>query len=113
MLALAIQQKPQLLVLDEPASGIDAEGEQIICELLEKLQERFGFTQLMISHDLGTVSHHADHVICLNRTVIAEGPPQEVFTPDNLAAMYGVHMGVLGGVFPARHGKDPSEGQDD
>jgi zinc transport system ATP-binding protein len=49
----------------------------------------------MVSHDLGTVTHHATHVICLNRKVAAEGKPSEVLTPENLAAVFGLHMGLV------------------
>lgn len=95
LLALALQQKPDLLVLDEPAAGVDIHGEQIFCELLETLRAERGFTQLMVSHDLATVIHHATHVICLNRTVIAQGMPKEVLTNDNLMALFGLHRGVV------------------
>lgn len=95
LLALALEQEPDLLVLDEPASGVDLQGEQVFCELLEALRKERGFTQLMVSHDLATVTHHAGHVICLNRRVAAEGPPQEVLTPQTLMAVYGLHMGVV------------------
>lgn len=95
LLALALQQEPDLLVLDEPASGVDFQGENLFCEILEKLRRTHGFTQLMVSHDLATVTHHATHVICLNRRVAAEGPPREVLTHENLAAVFGVHMGVV------------------
>ena len=95
LLALALQQKPDLLVLDEPAAGVDIHGEQIFCELLETLRAERGFTQLMVSHDLATVIHHATHVICLNRTVIAQVMPKEVLTNDNLMALFGLHRGVV------------------
>ena len=54
-----------------------------------------GFTQLMVSHDLSTVTHHATHVICLNRKVVAEGPPREVLTRETLTAIFGLHMGLV------------------
>lgn len=95
LLALALQQDPELLVLDEPAAGVDFQGELLFCELLEGLRQRRGFTQLMVSHDLSTVTHHATHVICLNRCVAAEGPPGDVLTPQNLSAVFGIHMGLL------------------
>ena len=98
LLALAIQQDPQLLVLDEPAAGVDYHGEHLFCELLEKLRKEHGYTQLMVSHDLGTVSHHASHVICMNKKVAAEGTPSEVLTPEILSTVFGVHMGGLIGV---------------
>lgn len=94
LLALALAQDPDLLVLDEPASGVDIQGGQLFCELLERLRRERGFTQLMVSHDLGTVTHHATHVILLNRRVIAEGLPREVLTPEHLAAVFGMHMGL-------------------
>lgn len=96
LLASALGQDPDLLVLDEPAAGVDFKGEHVFCELLENLRGRHGFTQLMVSHDLATVTHHATHVICLNRRVAAEGPPAEVLNDDNLAAVFGPHRGYVG-----------------
>jgi zinc transport system ATP-binding protein len=95
LLALALGQEPDLLVLDEPASGVDFQGEHVFCELLENLRCQRGFTQLMVSHDLPTVTHHATHVICLNRRVAAEGPPREVLTAETLTAIFGLHMGLV------------------
>lgn len=94
LLALALEQDPDLLILDEPASGVDVQGGQLFCELLERLRRERGFTQLMVSHDLATVTHHATHVVMLNRRVIAEGPPRDVLTPANLGAVFGLHMGL-------------------
>ena len=95
LLALALCQEPDLLVLDEPSAGVDFRGELIFCELLDNLRHRKGFTQLMVSHDLATVTHHADHVICLNGKVAAEGPPRLTLTPENLTAIFGMHMGLV------------------
>jgi zinc transport system ATP-binding protein len=95
LLALALQQNPELLVLDEPAAGVDFQGEYLFCELLDGLRKSKGFTQLMVSHDLATVTHHATHVICLNRKVAAEGPPRQALTSENLTAIFGMHMGLV------------------
>ena len=95
LLALALSQEPDLLLLDEPSAGVDFQGELIFCELLDHLRRDRGFTQLMVSHDLATVTHHADHVICLNRRVAAEGPPRQTLTAENLTAIFGVHMGLV------------------
>jgi len=95
LLALALQQKPDLLILDEPAAGVDFQGEHLFCELLERLRSKHGFSQLMVTHDLATVIHHASHVICLNRRVAAQGPPEEVLTQRNLTAVFGLHMGLV------------------
>ena len=95
LLALALGQNPDLLILDEPAAGVDFQGESLFCDLLERLRHERGFTQLMVSHDLSTVTHHATHVICLNRKVAAEGPPRETLTHENLAAIFGLHLGLV------------------
>ncbi len=95
LLALALLQEPDLLVLDEPSAGVDFQGEHLFCELLDDLRQIKGFTQLMVSHDMATVTHHATHVICLNRKVAAEGPPQQTLTNDNLTAIFGMHMGLV------------------
>jgi zinc transport system ATP-binding protein len=95
LLALALGREPDLLVLDEPASGVDFQGEHVFCELLDRLRCEKGFTQLMVSHDLPTVTHHATHVICLNRKVAAEGAPREVLTTETLTAIFGLHMGLV------------------
>lgn len=95
LLALALRQEPDLLVLDEPSAGVDFRGELIFCELLDTLRHATGLTQLMVSHDLATVTHHATHVICLNRKVAAEGPPRQTLTGENLTAIFGMHMGLV------------------
>jgi len=95
LLAMALRQEPELLVLDEPSAGVDFQGELIFCELLDELRRKRGFTQLMVSHDLATVTHHATHVICLNRKVAAEGPPRQTLTAENLTAIFGMHMGLV------------------
>jgi zinc transport system ATP-binding protein len=95
LLALALLQEPELLVLDEPSAGVDFQGELVFCELLDRLRHAKKFTQLMVSHDLATVTHHATHVICLNRKVAAEGPPRQTLTSENLTAIFGMHMGLV------------------
>ena len=95
LLALALGEEPELLVLDEPASGVDFQGEQVFCELLKKLRHERGFTQLMVSHNLSSVTHHASHVICLKHRVVAEGPPRAVLTHQTLTTIFGPHMGLV------------------
>lgn len=89
LLASALSLKPEILILDEPATGVDIYGEQLLCELLETFKGRF--TILMVSHDLPTARAHADWVICLNRRVIAQGPPEYIFNSPAIAATFGLH----------------------
>ncbi len=95
LLAVALEREPDILVLDELSAGMDLRGDHMFCELLEDLRGRHGFTQLMVSHDLGMVAHHATHVICLKRTVLAQGPPEDVFTDQTMLALFGMHRGIM------------------
>ena len=94
LLALAIQQDPEILILDEPAAGVDIEGENLLCELLERLRAERGFTQIMVTHDLSLVTAHSTYVICLNRRVMGEGPTRTTLQDDVLAATFGIHLGL-------------------
>ncbi len=89
LLASALCQRPDFLILDEPATGVDIYGEQLLCELLEGFKGRF--TILMVSHDLPTARAHADWVVCLNRRIIAQGPPEAIFNSPALQATFGLH----------------------
>ena len=95
LLALALQQEPELLVLDEPSAGVDFQGEHLFCELLDELRAAKSIQEKAFKNDLGMVFHHATHVICLKRHVFAEGTPDEVLTPENLMALFGMHMGLI------------------
>ena len=94
LLALAIQQRPDVLILDEPSSGVDIGGGNLLCELLDTLRAAQGFTQIMVTHDLSMVTAHSDYVICLNRRVLGEGPMATTLTGEVLAATFGIHLGL-------------------
>ncbi|MDR2444191.1 MAG: metal ABC transporter ATP-binding protein [Deltaproteobacteria bacterium] len=91
LLAAAMMTKPDVLVLDEPATGVDINGEQLLCELLDELKSEH--TIVMVSHDLPTARAHADWVICLNRRVVAQGSPKDIFKTKVLVATFGLHQG--------------------
>jgi ABC-type Mn2+/Zn2+ transport system ATPase subunit len=95
LLALALDPKPELLLLDEPAAGIDFKDQDSFYELLSKLNAETGVTILLVSHDQTMVSKHAHHVLCLNDGRIqCEGPPQAI-TPEVLAATFGLDIGIF------------------
>src|SRR3989344_263123 len=88
LIAWALFDKPNVLLFDEPTAGIDATGEQTIYNLLHELQDRFGITIILVSHELNIVYRYATSVICLNRSLVCSGAPREVLTPEALAQLY-------------------------
>ncbi len=87
-LARALAQDSRVILLDEPFTGIDVGSEAAIVELLRGLRAE-GRVMLVSTHDLGSVPEFCDHVVLLDRTVLASGPTAEVFTRANLEATFG------------------------
>ena len=75
VLASAILQSPELLVLDEPTQALDINGQQEFYKLLEKIRFSLGSTIFIISHDLFTVMKNSDQVLCLNHHICCKGTP--------------------------------------
>ena len=90
-LARALAQEGRIILLDEPFTGIDVTTEAAIIDLLRDLRAS-GHLMLVSTHNLGTVPDYCDQVVLLNRTVLAAGPTEKVFTPKNLELTFG---GVL------------------
>lgn len=93
-LARALIAQPDLLVLDEPTSGVDLRTAENILHLLAELN-RQGMTILMTTHDLNAAAAHVPWIVCLNRTVIAEGAPEDIYTDAILSHTYGNEMMVI------------------
>ena len=90
LLALATWQKPDVVLLDEPVSGVDSEGLETFYRMIDRLREQ-DLIIVMISHDLAFVREHADRVVLLeNGTVAAAGTPQTVFSTEAFAAAFPV-----------------------
>lgn len=92
-LARALAQSSDLYFMDEPFAGVDVVTEEAILKVLHELKQR-GKTVLVVHHDLETVRHYFDHLTLLNVQVIASGPIQQTFTPENLKATYGERLVV-------------------
>jgi zinc/manganese transport system ATP-binding protein/zinc transport system ATP-binding protein len=93
-LARALIRNPELLLLDEPTSGADIKTRHEVLHLLHDLNSE-GIGVLLTTHDLNSVAAHLPWVVCLNGQIVAEGHPDEVFTPDILSRTYGSEMVVL------------------
>lgn len=85
--ARALAQGAAILLLDEPFAGVDAKTEAALVELLQELQSH-GITILITAHDLSTIGTYCEHMILLNKKVIAAGPTKKVFTAKNIAKTY-------------------------
>ncbi|MCS7167846.1 MAG: metal ABC transporter ATP-binding protein [Gemmatales bacterium] len=95
LLALALEPLPELLLLDEPAAGIDFRYQGEFYGLITRLNEEHGLTILLVSHDLSVVSSSAHHVLCLrNGQILCEGPPREILSGERIAEIFGEDKAV-------------------
>ncbi|MFK7942848.1 MAG: ATP-binding cassette domain-containing protein, partial [Paracoccaceae bacterium] len=97
-LARALAQDARVILLDEPFTGVDVETEARIVGLMREMRDE-GRVMLVSTHNLGSVPEFCDHVVLINRTVLASGPTEQVFTQSNLERAFGgvLRQFVLGG----------------
>ena len=93
-LARALVSNPELLLLDEPTSGVDVKTRDDVMHLLHDLNHA-GVTIIISTHQINTVAVHLPRIVCLNGTVIADGPPHQVISPHILLEVYGAEMPVI------------------
>lgn len=101
LLALALEPMPQLLLLDEPVSGVDRKGLEVFYEIVSNIRKQYDLTIILVSHDLDIVQKHADRVILLNKTVILNGEPEKVYSDKRLRETFG-----LSNVFSTGHNEN-------
>jgi zinc transport system ATP-binding protein len=103
LLAAALQDDPGLLLLDEPAAGVDVRGESRLHDLLQE-EVRRGATVVLVSHDLSVVADLTDHVLCLNRRLLCEGNARDLLTAETIARVFGANAAVYDHHRPHPHG---------
>ena len=103
LIARALVSNPELLILDEPTGGIDPETQTGFHALLQQLNRERGVSVVMVSHDVGVVAREVTKLACLNRRVIFCGRPQDYFSDENLTALYGAAVRVVGHEPPCAH----------
>lgn len=94
LIARALAQEADLLLLDEPLAGLDIPSQDQILSILDEIKQQ-GITVLFATHDLELAGEHFDRILLLNRKLIAYGPGNEVLTAQNLALAYGGHMQMV------------------
>ncbi|MEH2940743.1 metal ABC transporter ATP-binding protein [Lawsonibacter sp. JLR.KK007] len=97
LLALALEPVPHILILDEPLSGVDIEGEHQLLEMLDELRTQYDLSIFLSTHDFATLGQFADKVILLNRRVLKSGPPDEVLSSTEFFETFHLRMGGKGG----------------
>ncbi len=89
LLARALLNQPQLLVLDEPTQGVDVNGQVALYDLINQLRHELNCAVLMVSHDLHLVMAKTDEVLCLNQHICCSGTPEAVSQHPEFIAMFG------------------------
>jgi len=89
LLALALEPIPDLLLMDEPVSGVDQRGMELLYRMVSNLRQQYDLSIILVSHDLTLVARYADRIVFLNQTVLSSGTPQQVFTDEKVVQTFG------------------------
>ncbi len=106
LLARALLDKPDLLLLDEATQGLDQPGSATFYRLIEQIRKETGTAVVMVSHELHVVMSTSDRVICLNGHICCEGHPEHVASAPEYRALFGT--GTQGALALYRHAHDHS-----
>ena len=102
LLALALHPLPDLLLLDEPVSGVDQAGMELFYRMVSRLRHHLDLSILLVSHDLTAVARVADRMIFLNRRVLADGTPAEVLAGPLVKQAFGLEFSAMHAGFVQR-----------
>ena len=91
LLALALEPMPHMLILDEPLSGVDVEGMELLMDMLDEIRKKFDLSILMTTHDFSMLERYCDRVVLLEHKILKKGAPLEVLSSDEFARAF--HMG--------------------
>ena len=82
LLALALEPMPNILILDEPLSGVDTTGNTALMDMLDEIRHTYDLSILMTTHDLGLLPHYADQVVLIDGCIMDQGSPEAVLSGD-------------------------------
>lgn len=89
LIARALVGRPDILILDEPSTGLDAVAQDTFYDVLTDIRDEEGVTIVMVSHDIGTVSSVVDQIACLNKKIHFHGKPEDCIPSDALQKVFG------------------------
>lgn len=88
LLALALEPLPNILILDEPLSGVDVEGMETLMDMLDEIRHSYDLSILMTTHDFGMLPRYANQVMLIDGTVVCRGTPEEVLSSDEFRQVF-------------------------
>lgn len=94
LLALALEPLPNMLILDEPLSGVDVEGMQTLMDMLDELRQTYDLSILMTTHDFDMLPMYADQVVLIDHAVLCQGRPEEVLSSQAFHSVFHRKGGV-------------------
>lgn len=94
LLALALEPLPNLLILDEPLSGVDIEGMSLLMDMLDEIRHKFDLSILMTTHDFSMLEQYCDQVLLLQGKILRRGTPLDVLSSDEFARAFRMGGGV-------------------
>ncbi|WP_111498512.1 zinc ABC transporter ATP-binding protein ZnuC [Marinobacter bohaiensis] len=106
LIARALVREPDLLVLDEPAQGVDVNGQAELYELIRQLRDTLDCGVIMISHDLHLVMAATDKVLCLNQHVCCSGYPEQISNDPAFVELFGRHVADSVAIYHHHHNHD-------
>lgn len=95
LLALALEPVPNILILDEPLSGVDVEGMETLMDMLDEIRQIYDLSILMTTHDFALLPQYADQVVLIDHGIVRQGTPLEVFGSDEFRQVFHRKGGVL------------------
>lgn len=95
LLALALEPIPNILILDEPLSGVDVEGMETLMDMLDEIRESYDLSILMTTHDFAMLPQYADHVVLIDHRVVTQGTPVEVLGSPEFRQVFHRKGGIL------------------
>ena len=88
LLALALEPLPNILILDEPLSGVDVEGMSALMDMLDEIRKTYDLSILMTTHDFSILDKYADQVVLIDQTVLKQGRPQDVLDSEEFRRVF-------------------------